>query len=682
MTATPTIDVEMLSNMLNALPYAVYTFDRDRRIIFSNKTARRQQVASAPGEAIGAAQIDHFKDNEYYDESGDRLPPDKLLVLERAFQGETTHDFLIEHRNVKTRTHKWLEITCIPVMDQSGEFSYGILISRDVSLRKKREDKLRFLMESTKIISLTIEFQDRLQRKAELAVPSLADWCGIEIVNSMGKLERQAIVHRDPRKIEQIREYELRYPPKPGEESPSERVVRTGKGEFTPVVTDEMIDAVPGLNPDQREAIRALQLSSLMTLPIGRPGRVLGAFTLAYAESGRVYTQEDFNFFSEFAQHLSVLLDNARLYNEIRLRDESKDIFLASLSHELRNPLAPIRSSLELLKIQNQDPNLDSEIAVIDHQFEHMSHLLNDLLDTTRFIRGKIVVQLSPIDLMDVLDQMVGALRPVADQKNIFLSIETDNSRYPVNGDRIRLEQAFTNLLNNAIKFTPSGGVIKITAETVGQEIVIKVCDSGVGITPEEMARIFEPYYQSERVQSANPGLGIGLRLVYEIIHLHRGSLTAESEGKDKGSTFTITLPLATVEEETSSEAPTTLPAADESKRVIIVDDNQAAADGLARLLKALGWNAKALYGGRDLLALLARETIDIAFVDIGMPEMDGYDVIAEIRSQGYTLPVVALTGYGLTEDKQEALAAGFTAHLTKPVGAAELKETLAALLS
>ncbi len=579
------------------------------------------------------------------------------------------------------RTHQWLEVTCIPVMDENGEFSYGILVSRELSLRKKREEKLRFLLESMKILSITMDFKDRLQRKAELAVPALADWCSIEIVTSDNKIERQALVHREPEKIQLIREYEKLYPPQPGEETVTQRVIRTGVGEFTPLVTKEMIDAVPNLKKEQREAIERLELSSIIVLPIGIPGKTLGALTLAYAESNRVYTEDDFTFFAEFAQHLYVLLDNARLYSEIRLRDESKDIFLASLSHELRNPLAPIRSSLELLRIQNKDAALDPELQVLEHQFSHMSRLLNDLLDTTRFIRGKIVVQLNPIELADVMQHVVQALRSVAEKKNVELSIVSDRDSYIVNADRTRLEQAFTNLLNNAIKFTPSGGKITVSIIAEGQNLVLKVRDTGVGITSEEMVRIFEPYYQSERVQSANTGLGIGLRLVYEIVHLHNGTITVASEGKDTGSEFTITMPLMAASTATEKDAePESFPTAT-TKKVIIVDDNEAAADGLVRLLKALGWDAQALYSGRDLLIHLEKEMADIVFVDIGMPEMDGYDVIEEIRARNYTLPVVALTGYGLTEDKQEALSAGFTAHLTKPIGAAELKATLEELL-
>lgn len=677
----PSVDVEMLGNMLDALSFSVYTFDRERRVMYSNTAARKNQASAEPGSFIGAAEPGHFDVHQYFNEARERIPPEDLLIIDRAFKGIPTRELLIEHRDMVKRTHQWLEVTCVPVMDEDGEFSYGILVSRELSLRKKREEKLRFLLESMKILSITMDFKDRLQRKAELAVPALADWCSIEIVTSDNKIERQALVHREPAKIQLIREYEKLYPPQPGEETATQRVIRTGKGEFTPLVTKEMIDAVPNLKAEQREAIYKLELSSIIILPIGIPGKTLGALTLAYAESNRAYTEDDFTFFTEFAQHLYVILDNARLYDEIRLRDESKDIFLASLSHELRNPLAPIRSSLELLRIQNKDSTLDPELQVLEHQFSHMSRLLNDLLDTTRFIRGKIVVQLNPIELADVMQHVVQALRTVAEKKNIDLSVVSDRTSYIVNADRTRLEQAFTNLLNNAIKFTPPGGKITVTITVEDQQLILKVRDTGVGITSEEMARIFEPYYQSERVQNANTGLGIGLRLVYEIVHLHNGTITVASEGKDMGSEFTITMPLMAASTATQKDAePESFPTAT-TKKVIIVDDNEAAADGLVRLLKALGWDAQALYSGRDLLIHLEKEMADIVFVDIGMPEMDGYDVIEEIRTRNYTLPVVALTGYGLTEDKQEALSAGFTAHLTKPIGAAELKATLEELL-
>jgi signal transduction histidine kinase/CheY-like chemotaxis protein len=682
MKSSSPIRLEMALQVLDVIPFPVYTFDRQRKILYANKAALASQSDLAPGQSLGSAKMHHFEDNEYYDEKGDRIPAEQLRILGNAFNGQATNNLLLEHRNIKNRTHTWLEITCVPVMDDAGQFSYGILMTRDASQKKKREDKLKFLMASTKILSITIDFHSRLKQKASLVVPSLADWCSIEILNSDGEILREALIHRDPKKIEFIQEFERLYPQKPGEESTAERVIRTGKGEFTPVVTQEMIDAAPGLEPEQRIAIGKLQLSSIMSLPIGLPGRVLGVLNLAYAESGRIYQEEDFKFFSEFAQHLSVLLDNARLYNEISIRDEAKDVFLASLSHELRNPLAPIRSSLDLLRLQEADGSFTQELSIIEHQFDHLAHLLNDLLDTARFLRGRISLDLQTVELVSIVTQVTQAMKPVAREKGIDLSLVMDESSYVISADPVRLEQALTNVIHNALKFTPSGGTIVIELLADTDSVVIKVRDSGAGITADEMGKIFEPYYQSDRVRNVTTsGLGIGLRLVFEIMKLHGGTSTAESEGKDRGSTFILTFPRLSTSVTKISDSLGTQGATTKEKKIIIVDDNHAAADGIVRLLKALNWNAKAFYGGKDLLSHLSEESADLLFVDIGMPDMNGYEVIQHLRSKGYTLPAVALTGYGLAEDKKDALEAGFAAHLTKPVGVREIRTTLAELL-
>jgi signal transduction histidine kinase/CheY-like chemotaxis protein len=678
MARQPVIDPKMLGKIIDSLPFAAFTFDKDRCVLYSNTAAQKMQKAF-PGAFLGAAEENHFDENKYLDEEGNAIPTSRPSVIERAFEGKETRELILEHRKTKTRTHSWIEVNCVPVMDKRGEFSYGIITYRDVSARKKQEDKYNFLVESTKILSITMDFESRLQKKAALAVPSLADWCAIDIVNAQGEIERKALVHRDPEKIEWLKEYERKYPVKSGQESATARVVRTGNGEYVPIVTQEMIATAEDLTSEQRKEVEMLKLSSIMILPIRSANEVLGTLTLAYAESGRTYAESDYEFFREFARHLGVLLDNARLYNEIHTRDQAKDIFLASLSHELRNPIAPIRTSLELLQMQNRDSDFAQELNVIEHQFGHMTRLLNDLLDATRFASGKINVHVAPLDLKSVVQQVIEATRHVAENKGVLLSFSSEVPSCTVEGDRTRLEQALTNIISNGIKFTPEGGRVTVTLFAEDGKAIIRVTDTGTGITSDELRHVFEPYYQSERLRNGNSGLGIGLRLVYEIMRLHHGSIQAASEGIDKGSLFTITLP--TVE---SAILKNRMPATanlTSAKKIVIVDDNAAAADGLARLLTLLGWNAVALYSGPEFLKHLSGHPVDIALVDIGMPDMDGYEVIQEARSGGHKLPIIALTGYGLETDRIKAIAAGFSAHLTKPVGIQDLKTTFSQLL-
>lgn len=681
------ITEELLKRMLDASPVASFAFDGDRRVIFANRFAR-DQMKMIEGMEIGAAEARHFEDHRYYDEEGDLLAYPKESAVERALRGEETHDLVIEHRNIRDRKHQWLRINCVPFFDKDGAFSYGVISYQDISARKAREERFNFLLNTIKILSVTADFEERLKEKARLAVPSLADWCAIDIANDDGTTTRKALIHRDPKRLEWIKEVEKKYPRDPRVESGPERVIRTGTAEFmphlSPALIDELLDKLPiEVSDEMRADVHSLQLTSTITLPImGKGNKVYGVMSLAYAESGRQYTPEDFDFFKQYAQHLAVLLENARLYDEISRREAGKDAFLASLSHELRNPLAPIKSALELLRIQNRDPLLMGEIDIVHHQFDHMAKLLNDLLDTTRYISGKFTLDKEPLELSKVTRTVVDAMQPIAEKAGIGLRVSYHSEPLTFLGDRTRLEQAITNIISNAIKFTPRGGIIRIDHTLEGDTIRLTISDTGVGITADEMRHIFEPYYQGERMRAGNTGLGVGLRLVHEIVRLHGGTIVAESEGPGKGSRFVISLP----KESAAPAVPERLldaPLARNERRILVVDDNHAAADSLVRLLNALGSAAKAFYSAYEVVEYLKDHEADIVFLDVGMPDMDGYMLVKLLREQGHEhLPIIAITGYGLEEDKKRAIEAGFTAHLTKPIGVKEINQILSEITS
>jgi signal transduction histidine kinase/CheY-like chemotaxis protein len=669
----------MLKRIFDSVDVAIVMFDRDRRVIYCNKTAAMLPGFVPVGSFIDKGRSDTFSSNEYYDVDGNLLAYPRMSVIERVFQGRETHDLLLEYRNKKDHIQCWISFSAIPVMDASGKFEYGILWYRDVSERKSRDDKLKFLLESTKILSITMDFKQRLEEKARLTVPLLADWCSVDIVQNDNSIKRMALIHRDPKKVEQFQEYEKKYPLLPGVESIPERVIRTGRSEFIPLVTEEIIMGAQTFTEEQRRAVLGLGLTSVMTVPIGSGGKVLGAITLAYAESGRIYSQEDFTFIQEFTNHWRVLLENARLYREISRRDLSKDTFLAYLSHELRNPLAPIKSALELLCMKNKDQELLEDIKTINHQFNLMARLLTDLLDKTRFTSGKIKLDMRQTDLTHIVESVARAVRPIVERAHITLRVSYPKEHIVLFADPTRIEQALSNLVHNAVKFTPPGGSITIDLTQSDGEAVLRVKDTGVGISTSEIGHIFELYYQSERTRQGNQGLGLGLLLVHDIVELHGGSVEARSDGPHKGSEFIVRLPIV----ESSMDAPISTPDSSVGrsavKKILVVDDNQAAADSLVRLLIALGWeDAHALYDGRSVLPYLKQHKVDTIFLDVGMPDMNGYELVTLLRERGYAdLPIIALTGYGLPEDKQKALDAGFSAHLTKPIGTRELREAL-----
>jgi signal transduction histidine kinase/ActR/RegA family two-component response regulator len=546
------------------------------------------------------------------------------------------------------------------------------LSEMDISRLNSGFAKLRFMLESAKILSMKVDFRTWLLEKARLTVPSLADWCAIDVLNERGSLERIAVIHQDKKMTEYLFEFEKRFPTTEKNSSDLYSVIRTGEAQFVPVVTDETIRQ-GARSPEHLEAMQRLGLKSLMIIPICALGKTLGALSLGYAESGRVYTRDDFAFFQEFCNDLGVVLDNGRLDEEIANRDKAKDIFLASLSHELRNPLAPIKSSLELLKLRETTTDVREELESIEHQFDHLTKLLGDLLDVTRFTQAKIEIVPHTLELRKLVERSLKASDTLLRTSDITLHFTYPSTPLPVWADDTRLEQAITNLMNNAAKFTPSGGSIWVDLAKEGKSAVIKVRDNGEGIDPDDLPNIFEMYYQGHN-ENDTSGLGIGLLLVQKIVELHQGTIIATSEGRGKGSEFVLKLPITDIRS-FASEPGSHVSVGRMAQRVLVVDDNSQAADSLVRLMNEMGAQAEAVYSGEEALAHENLSNFDIILLDIGMPHMDGYKVIQALRARGVTTPVIALTGYGLREDKQKALDAGFTTHLTKPIGIKDLSE-------
>jgi signal transduction histidine kinase/ActR/RegA family two-component response regulator len=553
-----------------------------------------------------------------------------------------------------------------------------VLSATEISRLSSGFAKLRFMLESAKILSTKVDFRTWLLEKARLTVPSLADWCAIDVLNGRGSLERIAVIHQDQEMTEYLFEFEKRFPTTQKNSSDLYAVIRTGEAQFVPVVTDETIRQ-GARSPEHLEAMQRLGLKSLMIIPISALGKTLGALSLGYAESGRVYTRDDFAFFQEFCNDLGVVLDNGRLDDEISKRDKAKDIFLASLSHELRNPLAPIRSSLEILKLRETTTDVREELESIEHQFDHLTKLLGDLLDVTRFTQAKIEIVPHTLELRKLVERALKASDALLRTSDVTLHFTYPSTPLPVWADDMRLEQAITNLMNNAVKFTPSGGSIWVDLSKEGADAVIKVRDNGEGIDAEDLPNIFEMYYQGRNGNDTS-GLGIGLLLVQKIVELHQGTIVATSEGEGKGSEFVLKLPITDIRN-FASEPGSRVSVGRMAQRVLVIDDNSQAADSLVRLMNEMGARAEAVYSGEEALALEALPTFDIIVLDIGMPRMDGYKVIHALRARGIDIPVIALTGYGLREDKQKALDAGFSTHLTKPIGIKDLSDAFIRVL-
>lgn len=361
--------------------------------------------------------------------------------------------------------------------------------------------------------------------------------------------------------------------------------------------------------------------------------------------------------------------------------DRRKTEFLATLAHELRNPLAPVRSAVHLLKASSSgaangmkaQADAARAYAVIDRQMDHLTRLIDDLMDVSRIARDKLELQKSPAPLSDIIGGAVDASRHALDAHGHQLSIALPPEELHLDADTVRLVQVFTNLLTNAGRYTPAGGKISVTAERDGAELVVRVSDTGIGIAPDQLPHVFDIFYQAEREnRRGRHGLGIGLTLVRRIVVLHGGSVSARSDGPGLGSTFTVRLPLS--HSEAAGVAPTRRASNAEfhlrGLSVLVVEDNQDSAEMLSALLEHSGARVHVAPDGETAVSLAEQLQPEVILLDIGLPHMSGYDVAREIRRTpwGAHTFIVALTGWGHEEDRARSKDAGFDHHLVKPV--------------
>jgi signal transduction histidine kinase/ActR/RegA family two-component response regulator len=364
---------------------------------------------------------------------------------------------------------------------------------------------------------------------------------------------------------------------------------------------------------------------------------------------------------------------------QLRDADRRKDEFLAMLAHELRNPLAPVRTVGELLgRSAASHPQLQVMADILKRQIAHLTRLVDDLLDVSRITQGRIELQREPVDLAAVVEDARESVQPLIAERRHSLRLVVMPRAVYVNGDKARLVQCVSNLLTNAAKYTDAGGVIEIAVKSEGTQASIAVTDNGVGISPELLPHIFNLFVQSTRsLDRAQGGLGIGLSLVRRLIEMHEGQVIASSAGHGHGARFEIRLPLATAAPAEHNVQPGAPPVS--ARRILVVDDNQDAADSLVLILNSIGHAAQAVYSSEEALRSLDQTVPEVILLDIGLPVMDGYQLAALIRARNIPARIVALTGYGQPEDVSKAAAAGVDAHLVKPVDLDVLEAALAA---
>lgn len=549
----------------------------------------------------------------------------------------------------------------------------------ELAAQKRQQEMLQALANTTDtLFESKMAYKERVDKLAEIVVPDFADWCTIDLIMD-GKISYTVKAHADPEKIAWAEELERKYPPKAGFHASAD-VIKTKKPLLIEHLTGEMIR--PAMQSEEHfEIIKSLGLSSIMIVPLVARGHAIGAMTFVAAESGRHYNQEDLRFAEQLAHRGAIALDNALLHQQLEEENRMKERFLAMLAHELRNPLTPISNSLPILMARaDQDAEVKDIAEIMDRQIKTMSHLLDDLLDIARITEGKIQFRMEEIDLLTIIRHTLSAMRPELEKKGFKFSEYLAEGPFYIRADKVRIEQILMNLLNNAAKYTPKGGHIALECVREGDVAVIRVRDTGKGVPPEMLRKIFHLFTQVEQsIDRPEGGLGLGLTLVQSLVEHHGGTVTAESEGLGKGSIFTVRLPLL-AEGQRTAQTPESRPLTrDAGKRILIVDDNEDAANSIGKLLRRLGHDVRIAYDGISALEAAKEQDPEVGLFDLGLPGMDGYETARRFRALYGEKPLllIALSGYGQEEDRRRAKEAGFDHHLIKPFDTQELRDIL-----
>ncbi|HSE93113.1 MAG TPA: response regulator [Methylomirabilota bacterium] len=539
------------------------------------------------------------------------------------------------------------------------EAEHRIALSRAQAARAAAEEesrRLRVLAEASGVLTRSLDTRTLVADLLALFVPLVADLAAISLTDAGGHTAETSWL--DAR--------------------PAARVSRDPVPDDDGLALNARLEGVVAADRAERIVSHDGQHTQGIILPLVARGRTFGAMA-SLMRLPRRYSDADLDLVRDIAGRAAIALDNSRLYQEIHERDRQKDEFLAMLSHELRNPLGAITTAVRLLEvIGTADERATRAREVIGRQAGHLARMVDDLLDVARLTVGQIALDRAPIDLADVVARALDALRVSGRLEHHAVTVKADS--ITVDADFDRLEQVVTNLLVNAAKYTDRGGCIHVEVRADGDEAVVRVRDTGIGISAEMLPRLFDLFTQGRQaLDRAQGGLGIGLTLVRRLVELHGGSVAAASEGPGRGSVFTVRLPRATREKiDDGGRGPGQGDRA--PLRILLVEDSRDTRETLRSLLELAGHEVHEAADGFEAVRVACRVNPQLALIDIGLPGLDGLQVASRIRdtAEGNAVVLVAVTGYGQLTDRRKALAAGFDLHLTKPVEPERLDEVLA----
>ncbi len=688
---------QRLEIVLEGVADGITAQDRSGRVVFANTAAARLCGLDSAEQLMQLPSAETLARFEVLDVDGQPFEPG-ALPARRVLAGDPANSAVLHLRERRTRQDFWVSLQASAVRNAEGAPELAINIWHDVTAERRQHRQASALADATAALASSLVSVEMLSTLAPLLVPSLADWCAIDLLEG-GQLRSVSVAHVDPAKISMARRMRTKYPPDPARASGAWNVIRSGTAE----VFDEIPDALlvsAARDAEHLAGLRALAMKAALVAPIRARGRVLGTITLVVAESDRRFDASDVALAEELGRRTGVALENAELYaaaqdaaKRAEEASQAKDVFLATVSHELRTPLAAILGWSTLLKDRITDPETLKPITVIHRNAQAQVRIIDDILDVSRVITGKFQLDAKPADLVSIARDALEVVRPSADAKQITLELGPGIPFCPLVADPERMQQVIWNVLSNAVKFTQPGGSVRVSIDRAGSNVELAVTDSGKGIDPDFLPFVFDRFRQADSSTTRRVGgLCLGLALVRHIVELHGGRVAAASEGVDRGTTITISLPVRALIN-TKPEAPSpsqqrssgsTLVVDLSGVRVLVVDDEPDARDVVAAVLIGAGAKVETAPSAADGFSAFQRFRPDVLVSDIGMPGEDGFSFIRRIRAlstpEGGRIPSLALTAFAREEDRTRALSAGYTTHIGKPANPDALVSAVANL--
>lgn len=569
-------------------------------------------------------------------------------------------------------SERTVDLVLHPIKDQHGKIQSIAVTGTDITDRKlieeksrKSEQHVRLLWEAAAVLLMTDDPDQMLRQLFNKIAPTLRlDTYFNFIVNeSQSALGLASCVGVSDEIIAGIQQLQF-----------GQAICGTVALTRSPIHATEIQTS----DDPKVQLVKSFGIRAYACNPLIVGDRLIG--TLSFASRSRnQFDDDELDFLRTICQYVTAAYERLRLIRQLKEADRRKDEFLATLAHELRNPLAPLQNGLEMLQLAGDNSRvLEESWAMMNRQLAQMVRLIDDLMDLGRINRGKLELRKQRVDLAGVIQQAIETSRPMIEQAEHNLTFTIPSSPIHVDADLTRLSQVFGNLLNNAAKYTDRGGRISVSIERVGNQAVVRVRDNGVGIPKDMLVRIFDAFTQVDQsLEKAQGGLGIGLSLAKWLVELHGGTVEARSEGL--GSEFTVRLPAIATPEPAVAPKPKLKQPQGPGRRILVVDDNRDAAVSLALMLKIMGHETQTAHDGLEAIDVAQKFLPELMLLDIGMPKLNGYDTARHIRTQpwGATIRIIALTGWGQEEDKRKSFEAGFDVHLVKPIDIAVLNKYL-----